>query len=261
MKCLLCLLMLVGSLPAQEVVLPSEPIVFGQAFELTVTAGADFDAGRLLPLVVELLDRTPAGDVEQWRFRARCYEVGAVTLSLEPPVELAVATSLPDPVGELEWPSEGWLIEPETSSAWLAFALCALLAVAGLWWWRTSRVEEVPETVAAPQPHSEWDAMLALRELAMPGGDAYEPFYEQLKAIVRRHCHARFRVPADVRTSEELIHALPNTQSTLQPCLSTCDVALFGGAYGTGQNHQHAKDHAIAFVEATRGGATTEAPQ
>ena len=97
----------------------------------------------------------------------------------------------------------------------------------------------------------DWDAMVALQELLLPSNGACESYYQQLKAIVRRHCHARFRVPADVRTSEELVLALPRAQRTLQPCLSTCDIVLFGGDLGVAQNHQGAKDAAIAFVAAT----------
>jgi hypothetical protein len=249
------LLLLACYLPAQQVTLPRDPIVFGDAFELTVTARAEFDPGRLSPLVVELLDRTPAGTSQQWRFRARSYQVGEITLSLDPPVKLTIATSLPDPAGELEWPSEGWLIEPKQSFLWLGIGLLGVVATF-LLWLRFLRVAPVaPVKTAAVENRPQWDALTALRELLPPNSGSYESYYQQLKAIVRRHCHVRFRVPADVRTSEELVLTLPNVQPTLQPCLSACDVALFGGEYGSGQNHQDAKDQAIAFVAATRAAA------
>tara|TARA_R110002096_G_scaffold879_2_gene4934 strand:- start:1108 stop:1926 length:819 start_codon:yes stop_codon:yes gene_type:complete len=252
---LLLALLFVGHLPAQQVTLSSQPIVFGDAFELTVTAASDFEPARLLPLQVELLDRSPVGTQQQWRFRARCYEVGRVTLSLDPPVQFTVATSLPEPRGELEWPGNGWLLKPPASSSWLVFVVVGVALLAGLLWWRFSRtppvVEVVPEAAAAP----DWDAMAALQELMLPSKDSSngtcQPYYQQLKSIVRRHCQARFRVPADMRTSEELVLALPKAQPTLQPCLSTCDVVLFGGVFGADQDHQRAKDTAIAFVAAT----------
>lgn len=255
MKGLWLLLLLACYLPAQQVTLPREPIVFGNTFELTVTAPADFDPNRLLPLLVELLDRTPVGANEQWRFRARIYEVGEVTLSLDPPVKLTIVTSLSEPSGALEWPSEGWLVEPEQSSSWLSFGLLGVGAMVVLWRFLRSASIAVPEQAAAPENAPQWDALAALGDLLPPSSDSYESYYQQLKAIVRRHCHVRFRVPADVRTSEELVLTLPTAQQTLQPCLSACDVALFGGAYGSNQDHQYAKDQAIAFVAATTGTA------
>lgn len=248
---LLLLLLLACHLPAQQVTLPSEPIVFGEAFELTVTAAADFDAGRLLPLVVELLDRTPTGVSERWRFQARCYQVGEVTLSLDPVYKLTVVTSLPEPAGELEWPSEGWLIEPEQDSSWLLFGLLGVGAMGVFCWSRFLRMAPATVPAVVTENAPPWDALAALRDLLPPDSAGYQSYYQQLKAIVRRHCHARFRVPAEMRTSEELVLALTNAQPTLQRCLATCDVALFGGFYGSDQNHQHAKDHAIAFVAAT----------
>lgn len=261
-------LLLAVAIPAQGVQLPDEPIVFGQPFELVVTAAPGFDAARLTPLVVELLDRSEAGagSAVRYRYEARCYEVGDVTLAIEPPVSFAVATSLPDPAGELEWPGDGWLVEPEKQSAWWPLWLgAALVAGSGAWFLRRRWNEDAaPEAVPASVPT--WDAAAALRELAMPTGDGYEAFYRELKAIVRRHCVARFEVPAEVRTSEELLSVLPDAGDRLQPCLSTCDLALFGGSlFGRqpfvgglaggsdsgGQPHRHARDHAIAFVEAT----------
>ena len=41
----------------------------------------------------------------------------------------------------------------------------------------------------------------------------------------------------------------------LKGCLHACDVALFGGDIGRGQDHQDAKTQAIAFVNATRADA------
>ncbi|MGK0205700.1 MAG: hypothetical protein ACI9S9_004791, partial [Planctomycetota bacterium] len=193
----------------------------------------------------------------------RSYQVGEVMLALDPPVNLTIASSLAEPAGNLEWPSEGWLIEPEQSSWWLLFGLLGAGVIAVLLWWRSSRPEPVPEQLAVAVKAPQWDALAALRDLLPPNRDSYEAYYQQLKAIVRRHCHSRFRVPAEMRTSEELVLALPNAQPTLAPCLATCDVVLFGGAGGSDQNPQHAKDHAIAFVEATRTAAMpmTEAAQ
>lgn len=244
-----------GVLPAQTLTLPSAPIVFGEAFELTITTAQPFDEARLLPLTVELLSRTPQGKAEQLRFRARCYELGQVILSLEPPQTLQVASCLPDPVGELEWPGDGWQLAPSEGSMWLLWGSFALVVAAACIWLRRRQTPiEAPAVLAAAVP--QWDALAALRELAGDGAtdDAY---YQQLKAIVRKHCAVRFHLPADVRTSEELLQALPKAQPTLQPCLRTCDTVLFGGAAAADilqdvATRDGARDHAIQFVETTQ---------
>ena len=87
-----------------------------------------------------------------------------------------------------------------------------------------------------------------------------DAFYARLKAILRKHCAARFHLPAEVRTSEELLRALPKALPTLQPCLMTCDVVLFGGAAADDSRQDPAtrdgaRDHAIQFVESTQVGA------
>lgn len=245
----------VAGLPAQKVTLPSEPIVFGEAFELTITTAQPFDQARLLPLTVELLSRESQGNTEQLRFRARCYELGEVTLPLEPPQTLQVASCLPDPAGVLEWPGDGWWIEPSEGSHWVLFTSFALLAVAVCIWWRVRR-KPIEESEGLQPVAPTWDALAALRELAGEGA-AGEAFYLQLKAIVRKHCAVRFHLPADVRTSEELLQALPKARATLQPCLMTCDVVLFGGAAAAGihddvANRDGARNHAIQFVKATQ---------
>lgn len=251
----LWLLLLACALPAQQVTLPKEPVIFGDEFEITVTASGAFDPGQLSPLVVELLDRTAIGAKQKWRFRARCYQVGEVALALNPPAKLMVASSLPEPAGGLEWPSDGWLMTPDSSGIW---AWMSLLGVGVLlaWWLRSSRAgKPEPAMPAVADDGQQWDAIAALRSLSPPESGSYQPYYQQLKAIVRRHCHVRFLLPADVRTSEELLQTLPDHEPPLKGCLHACDVALFGGDIGRGQDHQDAKTQAIAFVNATRADA------
>jgi hypothetical protein len=252
----LWLLLLACALPAQQVTLPTEAVIFGDEFEITVTASDAFDPGQLSPLVVELLDRTAIGARQTWRFRARCYQVGEVTLALNPPAKLMVATSLPEPAGGLEWPSDGWLMTPGSSGLWPWMSLLGAGVILA-WWLRSYRAAKAePAMPAVADRGQEWDAMAALKELLPPGSGSYQPYYQQLKAIVRRHCHVRFLVAADVRTSEELLQTLPDLEPPLKVCLNACDVALFGGDLGHRQDHQDAKTQAIAFVSATRSDAT-----
>jgi len=242
--------------PAQAVRVAPERLVFGEIFELTVTAAEPFDIARLRPLQVELVSRTPRGELNELRFRARCYQLGAVTLPLDPPHTLQIASCLPDAASALEWPADGWLLERSSSWPWLMFGLLLLLGSAGIWWRRRSQAAEQVPTREPREPA--WDALAALGEL----GDGEQPgdaFFLQLKAIVRRHCAERFHLPAAVRTSEELLQALPRVRPLLQPCLTTCDVVLFGGAVGEDRRldpaaRSGARDQAVRFVETTRAG-------
>jgi len=245
------------ALPAQQVMVATDPVVFGQRFELVVTTTQPFAAERLSPLVVELLSQTSRGGVDELRFAARCYEVGEVVLALDPPYALRVASCLPEPDGGLEWPSDGWQLDAEAGRSWPLLGLFGLLVAALAWRATRGKGSVGPEAAAALAPR--WDALAALRQLATEGvtGDA---FYARLKAILRKHCAARFHLPAEVRTSEELLRALPKALPTLQPCLMTCDVVLFGGAAADDSRQDPAtrdgaRDHAIQFVESTQVGA------
>lgn len=251
----LAVLWLVGSLPAQQWTLPSAPVVFGQAFEFTIVVASGFDDAQLLPLQVELLSRTARGGQEERRYRARCYEVGEVILAVDPPQKLTVATSLPDPPGALEWPSDGWEPQAEASSRWWLYALAALVGVSAVVLLRR-RTQPADVPVVATSAAETWDALAALEELnqsqIVPAA-----YYLQLKAIVRKHCATRFHLPAEVRTSEELMSALPAAKQALQPCLQTCDMVLFGGAAAEpmmldDSRRVGAHDHALQFVKATQ---------
>ena len=239
---------------SQEIQLANQNVVFGEAFELSVIANDNFDQNRLSPLVVNLLDQTPAGDLVRWRFRARCYEIGIVTLAIDPPLQLNVTSSLPDtsnPQGELEWPSRGWLIEESTSSRWLLLGLSLFIVGAGFTWWRSSRTDRLDPEVQENQLRDHWDAAAALRELSeLHNDDA--AFYQTLKAIVRRHCAVQFQLPAEVRTSEELIAALPSAIATLGPCLNSCDIAMFGGEAYQQNSPETVRAHAKMFVETSQ---------
>lgn len=234
--------------------LPKGPIVFGEAFELTITSTAAMHEDRLLPLQVELLDRTATPAGEQWRYRARCYQLGEVTLALSPPVTLSVASSLPEPPGDLEWPSQGWQLAADGRSAGLLYGLLAMAAVFVGAWWRFVRRAGASTPVPASTSSPPWDAALELRELVL-GDGGEETFCQQVKAIVRRHCAQRFGLPAEVRTSEELLALLsslqPYFQPSLQPCLAGCDLLLFGGVLGNREVAAAAHAQALQFVNTT----------
>ncbi len=244
---------------SQDIQLANQNVVFGEAFELSVIADEDFDQDCLSPLVVKLLGQAPAGDLVHWSFRARCYEIGVVTLTTDPPLQLTVKSSLPnatDAQGELEWPSQGWLIEESTSSRWLILGLSLFLVGVGFAWWRSSRTEPLDQAVQSNRPSAHWDAAAALRELSeLHNDDA--AFYQTLKAIVRRHCAVQFQLPAEVRTSEELIAALPSAIATLGPCLNSCDVAMFGGEAYQQDSPETVRAHAKMFVEASQHSVAT----
>jgi len=246
---------------AQQVTLPDEPIVFGQPFELTVVCEPSFDDAQLLPLQVELLARTAKGASEERRYRARCYELGDVTLALEPPQPLLVASCLPEPAGELELPGDGWELPTESATSWWPFVALAGFLVGALVGLLRRKPVATTETVT-PATDS-WDALQALTDL-QASQLAAAAFYLELKAIVRKHCAQRFHLPATVRTSEELLSALPNAKPALQPCLLTCDMVLFGGEVTAPLRNDAAKrtaahDHAIQFVKLTKQADLVEA--
>lgn len=239
---------------SQEIQLGNQPIVFGEAFELTVIADATFDPDLLSPLEANLLEQTPAGGLVRWRFRARCYEIGVVVLATDPPFQLSVASSLPDatnPEGALEWPSQGWLIEESAGGTWLFLGLSLFVGFIGLLWWRSSHTTTVAKGSLDKASSEPWDVAAALRELSELQDDD-EAFYQTLKAIVRRHCSVHFHLPASVRTSEELVAALPSAITTLGPCLTSCDVAMFGGEAYRQNAPETARTFAKMFLETSQ---------
>ena len=253
---LLALLVAIG-VPAQQsppprVQLPAEPVVFGQAFELSVwtSSRAAFDVALLSPLEVELVAVEPqAGSVTHRRYRARCYAVGTVALACDPAVELVVNSALPQPAGELEWPGDGWRTAAESSGGWhwaIIAGVAALGAIAIV-----GRRRRPPARVARRATTTvPFDAVAALRALQI--GDGPQPgtrFCAELKAIVRRHCAQRLSLPAHVRTSEELVGAArPPARGELAPCLRACDLVLFGNAPFAAELPEELRRRAIAFV-------------
>lgn len=238
-----------GVAPAQQVTAPAE-VAFGAAFEVVVEAEGAFDVAALAPLEVEVVARERAGGRERLRLRARCYELGAVTLAVTPPVTLQVASSLPTPPGELEWPRDGYARAFSAPPRWLiALGTAGVIIGVYLGWRRLAR----PTVSAASEPPPIWDAAAALRALEVAGADAEQALL-QVKAILRRYCAERFGVPAEVRTSEELLLALPGGHETLRPCLQDIDFALFGELPAADDGPARSRDRALVFVAEVEGG-------
>lgn len=248
---LLALVLLGASLAAQAVTMPDE-VRFGAAFAVVVESPGRFEPASLAPLVVEVLEREPNGAGERVRLRARCYELGEVTLPVQPPRTLAVRTSLPDPPGELEWPANGYELGGAPPSRWLIMGLTAMAIVFAYASWRWLARRFAPAAEVEADVVVGFDAAAALRALEVGDGDA-ESFFLRLKAIVRQHCADRFGLPADVRTSEELLVALPRLRERLSPCLSDCDLALFGPLPPVDEARERSRTSALAFVHATEG--------
>jgi hypothetical protein len=252
MRLLLFCMLVLPVLPAQEVVLPDHPVVFGAAFEVLVEAKDAFDARRLLPLEVDLVESRRSGPGRmRFRYTARCYEVGDVVLAVDPPRILPVVSSLPTPGGDMEWPSDGWLMKPASQSmVWaLGGGICGSLLL--LAWWLLRKKGQANSSECSTSLPT-WDAMADLKALPLPQGpEQSEAFYLRLKAIVRRYCEDRFGILAKVRTSEELAEALPNLQDSLHPCLDSCDAALFGQIRMEAVTHVDARDKACELVDAT----------
>ena len=247
-RALLAALSLVAAALGQRISAPSE-VAFGAAFEVQVEVEGAFDATALRPLVVEVLERRAWAGGERVRLRARCYELGEVALPGTPPHALRVTTSLPSPAGELEWPANGYEAAQPPTSPLLRAALAALAAFvlgAGFFGWRRSRRSAAAAHIeAAPA----WSAAAALRALDVSQSDM-EAVLLQVKAILRRHLAERFELPAQVRTSEELLLLVPRGEAALRPCLQDIDLALFGPRPPAAGGPRSARDRALRFVEA-----------
>ncbi len=241
---------LASALAAQQVQLPAA-VRFGAAFEVIVDARGRFDPARLAPLSVEVVAREPTADGERLRLRARCYELGAVELALEPPRTLQVETALPDPPGELEWPADGYELPRAATSPWLVAGLSLLALVGAYAALRRARARGVPAQPASATPA--WSAAAALRALEAAEGDE-QAFFSALKGIVRRHCAEHLGVASDARTSEELLAALPRAREPLDPCLRCCDLALFSQLPDRLGSVEPSRARALRFVEATEEG-------
>lgn len=247
MRLLVSAWLLACGLVAQAVELPAE-VRFGEAFEVVVDARGAFDPAQLAPLEVEVLSRVGTAGGERLRLRARCYVPGQVELALDPPRTLTVQSVLVDQPVALEWPSDGYALAEEPASPWLLAGLSALGALAAFAAWRRVAARAAPAAPAQAAPA--WSAAAALR--ALDGGeDDLDAFFLELKAIVRRHCAERFGLPAEVRTSEELLRALPRAREPLRPCLTLCDVALFSRLPDRHAETERSRAHALRFVEAT----------
>ncbi|MEC9048557.1 MAG: hypothetical protein VYA51_11130 [Planctomycetota bacterium] len=241
---------LAAALAAQDVSLPEE-VAFGAAFEVVVTAAAPFDVGALAPLEVEVLERSAVASGERVRLRARCYELGELTLPLSPPKTLRVISSLPAPPGELEWPSPGYDVAVPAGARWWIAGLTAASIIGAYlaWRWASARTQVASggDTAAA------WSAAAAIGGLPQCGRDD-AAWFGQLKSILRRHCRERFGVPAEARTSEELLATAPRAAREFAACLEGIDAVLFSPLPANADAASSSRALALAFVRATEVG-------
>lgn len=252
-----------GLLAAQQpkLTLPVGEVVFGATFELLLElpAATPLDTALLRPLVVEPFDVEEVVVAQQavrrHRCRARCYALGEVAIAGVPGAVLRVGSCLPTPPGELEWPDPWSLPRP---LGWWPWLVAAVALLGGGWAFarRGRAIAAVVDEPAAPTSvAAAEDLAAALRRLTLPGdGERGEAFHMAVKALLRRHCIRRFEVPAEVRTSEELLRQVPDPAGHLARCLGTCDAALFAAHRPTAAAHAAARDAALQFVGQEGGG-------
>lgn len=250
------LLLVAAAAPAtaQSVVLqrgsPAGALRVGAPFELEVLARwpageapLELDGEQLAPLHVDAIAREAVDGAITWRATVRSYVAGELVLApvvlqfqhaggarpvASAPLALAIASSLPQPAGELEWPGDV-RERPRGVATWSRLAGGLLLLLGTMAWWRRRRGGPLPAVVATAAT-TPVDLAARLRELPLPADRAaLVPFCQQVKALLRQHVHVRHRVAADVATSEELCR-LPRIGTALQPCLQVVDWVLFAAA-------------------------------
>ncbi|MCC7397386.1 MAG: hypothetical protein IT455_10015 [Planctomycetes bacterium] len=269
MRCLL-LACCCATAAAQSLQIGFEPPAatrqFGDRVEVVVTrrwpAGAEveaFDAAVLAPLELGEVRVEPLLDGERLRFAARVLRVGDYApapvvmrwrrdgrieslAAAVPP--FVVGSLLPSPPGGIEWLPP--LPPPSPFGRWAPAALGGAAVLLGLcWWWRRRRLAPQPSPFAGAAGSGALEALLAL-PLPAPG-QATEPYCLAVKRILRQHLASRFHVPAVVRTSEELVAAVPVARDALRAALHDVDLVLFAAARGDATCAE-VRDHATAFV-------------
>ncbi|MCB9885181.1 MAG: hypothetical protein H6838_06785 [Planctomycetes bacterium] len=262
--------------PIELVVPADQTLRFGEPFEVSVRLSAAlreaaFDPAWLQPLLVE--QSAPGGADAAggtlWQCRVRAFAVGEVAIgraldvTVPPgravraqllPVTLRVASVLPDPPGDYEWPGD---VRELRRGSWWPYALVALaVAMGGALALRGRRAVPVAAP-APPPPVPAHEPVLA--GLAALGDELDDlAFHTELVSLLRGYLARRYDLHADVRTSEELWqHHRAGGAELLRDCLWRCDLVKFACIAPPRDERERARQAAIGFVRHTA--STTEA--
>jgi hypothetical protein len=207
----LLLLLLTGV----EIRVESDEVEFGVAFMIFVEADEEaWSEAMLAPLVVRLVE----SDGKTRRYQ--CYAFTLDDITLPGGLTLRVRPALdPQEPGPPELPGPPMEV-PTSSFPWWLGGLALLFALA--WFLRR------PRPAPPPPPVDPLKRALERLETLRAQGPGIEEEHIETAALIREYLEARFAVPAETMTTEQILDAL-HASGTLEELLNACDVVKFSG--------------------------------
>jgi hypothetical protein len=171
-----------------------------------------------------------------------------------PEVRLEVRSVLPSPESPLEMPSGPLLPPRPAGAAWWAAAAAGAAAAAALWWRRSRPVPARTPARALDAPAVALARLRLLRAQVPADEPAVQDHFTALAAVLRDYVAARFGVPGNERTTQEILAADGvarlggEVAAQAAQALGTCDLVKFARMRPAAAQREGALDAAEAFV-------------